>query len=79
MEHRNNVNFSLFKQLAKVNNNKINKKRSQEQQSMDPKYVTEQINSCVLELHLRQFCRLTVLTILICFSLIKRFHNDCND
>ena len=39
-------------------NNKINEKRSQEYQSMDPEYVvTGQINSRVLELLLRQFCR----------------------
>ena len=57
MEHRNNVNLSLFIQLAKVNN-KMNEKRSQEYQSMDPEYVTGQINSCILELLLRQSCRL---------------------
>ena len=57
MEHRNNVNLSLFIQLAKVNN-KMNEKRSQEYQSMDPEYVTGQINSRILELLLRQFCRL---------------------
>ena len=56
MEHRNNVNLSLFMQLAKVNNNKMNEKRSQEYQSMDPEYVTEQINISVLELLLRRFC-----------------------
>ena len=56
MEHRNNVNLSLFMQLAKVNNNKMNEKRSQEYQSMDPEYVTEQINSRILELLLRRFC-----------------------
>ena len=55
MEHRNNVNLSLFIQLAKVNN-KMNEKRSQEYQSMDPEYVTGQINSRILELLLRQFC-----------------------
>ena len=55
MEHRNNVNLSLFIQLAKVNN-KMNEKRSQEYQSMDPEYVTGQINSHILELLLRQFC-----------------------
>ena len=37
-------------------NNKINKKRSQEYQSMDPEYVTGQINSRILELLLRRFC-----------------------
>ena len=37
-------------------NNKMNEKRSQEYQSMDPEYVTGQINSCILELLLRQFC-----------------------
>ena len=36
-------------------NNKMNEKRSQEYQSMDPEYVTGQINSCILELLLRQF------------------------
>ena len=43
--------------------------------SMDPEYVTWQINSCILELFLRRFlfeiC--TVLKILIRFSLIKHF------
>ena len=57
MEHRSNVNLSLFIQFAKVNNNhKINEKKSQEYQSMDPEYVTGQINSRILELLLRQFC-----------------------
>ena len=56
MKHRNNVNLSLFIQLTKVNNNKMNEKRSQEYQSMDPEYVTGQINSHILELLLRQFC-----------------------
>ena len=58
MEHRNNVNLSLFIQLAKVSNNKTNKKRSQEYQSMDAEYVTGQINHRILELLLRQFCYL---------------------
>ena len=39
-------------------NSKINKKRNQEYQSMDPEYVTGQINSRILELLLRRFCRL---------------------
>ena len=57
MEHRNNVNLSLFLKLTKVNNNnKVNEKRSQEYQTMDPEYVTKQINSRILELLLRQFC-----------------------
>ena len=56
MEHRNDVILSLFIQLTKVNNNKMNEKRSQEYQSMDPEYVTWQINSRILELLLRQFC-----------------------
>ena len=56
MEHRNNVNLSLFIQLAKVNNNKMNEKRSQKYQSMDPEYVTGKINSRILELLLRRFC-----------------------
>ena len=37
-------------------NNKMNEKRSQEYQSMDPEYVTGQINSRILELLLRRFC-----------------------
>ena len=59
-------------------NNKMNEKRSQEYQSMDPEYVTGQINSCILELLLRRFCCLIFAQpqILICFSLIKRFSND---
>ena len=50
MEHRNNVKLFLFIQLAKVNNNEINEKRSQEYQSMDSQYVTGEINSHILEL-----------------------------
>ena len=57
MEHRNNVNLSLFIQLANVNN-KVNEKRSQKYQSMDSEYVTGQINSRILELLLRRFCGL---------------------
>ena len=34
-------------------NNKMNEKRSQEYQNMGPKYITGQINSCILELLLR--------------------------
>ena len=62
MEHRNNVNLPLFIQLAKVNNNKMNEKRSQEYQSMDPQYVTGQINSHILELLLRRFCLIFALS-----------------
>ena len=36
-------------------NNKVNEKRSQEYQIMDLEYVTGKINSCILELLLRQF------------------------
>ena len=44
MKHRNNVNLSVFIQLAKVNNNnKMNEKRIQEYQSMNPEYVTGKI------------------------------------
>ena len=56
MEHGNSVNLSLFIQSAKVNNNKMNEKRSQEYQRMDPEYVIGQINSRILELLLRRFC-----------------------
>ena len=45
MQYRNNVNLSLVIQLAKVNNNKMNEKRRQEYQTMDPEYVTGQIKS----------------------------------
>ena len=57
MEHRSNVNLSLFIQVVKVEQQNEGKK-SQEYQSMDPKYVTGQINIPILELRLRQFCRL---------------------
>ena len=54
MEHRNNVNLSLFIQFAKVNSiHKMNEKRSQENQCMDSEYVTGQINSRIMELLLR--------------------------
>ena len=57
MEQRNNVNLSIFIRFAKVNNNhKMNEKRTQEYQSMDPQYVTGQINSPILELLLMRFC-----------------------
>ena len=56
MEHRNNVNLSLFIQLAKVNNYKMHKKTSQAYQSMDPEYLTGQINNHIVELLLRRFC-----------------------
>ena len=56
MEHRNNVNPSLFIQLTKKFNDKMNEKRSQEYQSMDPEYVTGQINGPIPELLLRRFC-----------------------
>ena len=49
MEQRNNVNLSLFIQLARVNNHQMNKKRSQEYQSMDLEYVTGQINPVIRE------------------------------
>ena len=40
MEHGINVNLAVFIQLTKVNNShKMNEKRSQEYQSMDPEYV----------------------------------------
>ena len=55
MEHRNNVNLSLFIQLAKVNN-KMNEKISHEYQSIDPEYVNGKINRRILELLLTQFC-----------------------
>ena len=60
MEHTNNANLILFVQFAKVNNNhKMNEKRSQEYQSMNPEYVTGQINSRILELFWGRFCCLT--------------------
>ena len=45
-------------------NNKMNEKRSQEYESMDPEYVTGSINSCILQLLLRRFCRLENLDML---------------
>ena len=56
MEHKRNGNLSLFIQLEKVNNNRMNEKRSQEYQSMYTEYVTDKINSRILELLLRRFC-----------------------
>ena len=56
MEHSNNVNLSVFIQLAEVNSNKMNEKRSQEYQNMDPEYVSGQINSRIQELLLRRLC-----------------------
>ena len=41
MEHRNNVNLSLFIQLTNVNNNKMNEKRSQEYQTMSSVFQAE--------------------------------------
>ena len=57
MGHRNNVNLSYSYNWQKLNN-KMNEKRNQEHQSMDSEYVTGEINSRILELLLRQFCRL---------------------
>ena len=54
-EHRNNVLALPYSYNWQIINNKINEKRSQECQSMDPEYVTGQINSRVLQLLLRQF------------------------
>ena len=57
MEHGINVNLAVFIQLTKVNNShKMIEKRSQEYQSMDPAYVTGQINSYILEVLLTRFC-----------------------
>ena len=59
-------------------NHKMNEKRSQEYQSLDPEYyVRGQINSRILELLLIRFCcSIFAPKILICFSLIKHFPND---
>ena len=57
--------------------NKMNEKRCQEYQSMDPKYVTWQINSGIMELlygAYYDFCNVS--KILIYFSLIKHFPED---
>ena len=53
-EHRNNVNPGNT--IGNSSTKKMNDKRSHEYQSMDPEYVTGQINSRILELLLRQFC-----------------------
>ena len=53
-EYRNNDNSSYSYDWQKFND-KMNEKRSQEHQSMDPEYVTGQINSRILGLLLKQF------------------------
>ena len=58
MEHRNNVNLAYSNNWQKFNY-KMNEKRSQEYQSMDPEYVTGKINTCIVEHLLRRFCCLT--------------------
>ena len=52
----------------------MNEKGSREYQSMDPEYVTGQINSRILELLLRRFCCLIFAPNLN--MLIKVFPND---
>ena len=47
MEHRNNVNLSLFIQLAKIQQQNEWKKSGLPKYR--PEYVTVQINSCILE------------------------------
>ena len=51
------LTFSYLYKWQKFNN-KTNEKRSQEYQTIDPEYVTGQINSRILELLFRQFSRL---------------------
>ena len=51
----NKTNFCSKTKNNVLLNNKINEKRSQEYQSMDPEYVTGQINGRILELLLRRF------------------------
>ena len=58
MEHRKNT-FSIHtigKSLNFRSNHKMNEKRNQVYQSMDPEYVTGQINSHNWKLLLRRFC-----------------------
>ena len=50
--------YSLFIPFLFSYINKMNEKRSQEYQSTNPEYVTGQINSRILELHRRRYCRL---------------------
>ena len=57
MEQRAMLTFPYSYNWQKFNN-KMNERRSQEYQSMNPEHVTGQINSCILELLLRCFCRL---------------------
>ena len=52
----NKTNFCSKTKSNVLLNNKINEKRSQEYQSMDPEYVTGQINGRIPELLLRRFC-----------------------
>ena len=51
----NKTNFCSKMKSNVLLNNKSNEKRSQEYQSMDPEYVTGQINGHILELLLRRF------------------------
>ena len=62
--NRNNVNLSYSYNWQKFND-RMNEKRRQEYQSMDPEYVTRQINSRILELLLRRFNFCNVSKILI--------------
>ena len=59
-------------------NSKMNEKRSQEYQSMEPEYVSGQINIHIQELLLRWFYCLIFAPSRTCFSLIKRFPSDHN-
>ena len=50
------LTFPYSYNWQKFKNHKMNEKRSQEYQSIDPEFVTVQINSCILEILLRRFC-----------------------
>ena len=76
MEHRNNVNFSLFIQLAKSQQPQNEWKKKPGVSEYGPWHVTGKINSCILELVLRWLCCLIFALSTICLSLIKHFPND---
>ena len=50
MEHRDNVNPSLYSYNWQKLNKKMNEKRNQKYQSMDREYITWQINCRILKI-----------------------------
>ena len=58
LRNGDNVNPSLYSYNWQKFNNKMNEKKNQKYQSIDPEYVTWQIYSRILKILLRQFCPL---------------------